>query len=74
MKVYDYGLFFEDGHKEFFCLKYGPEGTERYLDSLDNEWFDRFDQDTPGAKEVLCQLDETHGFAFCIVNSPRETE
>lgn len=76
MQVFDYGVFFEDGHRESFCLEYGPEGssTERMIADYENDSFiQRFNEETDGeALTALRKLDEIHCFAFILVNPPRE--
>lgn len=82
MKVYDYGVFFEDGHKEAFWLSYGPDveagdsDDERFIyDYRENKHLKRFNEETEGAALAMFEtFDAQHSFGFIIVNPPREID
>jgi hypothetical protein len=82
MKVYDYGVFFEDGHKESFYLEYGPDkeagdsDDDRFIyDYKNNKHMQRFNEETDGNAFAMFEtLDAEHSFGFIIVNPPRELD
>lgn len=79
MKVYDYGIFYENGMKDTFYLEYGPEesrGEETLIgDWRNNEYIKRFDEENDGVVlPGLEKRDEAWSIAFILVNPPRELE
>lgn len=69
MKVYDWGVFWEDGNKASLPMPFGPEGDEdNIIGSLDDPWIDRAVEIYPNFVEAMGELP----FGLIIVNPPRE--
>lgn len=68
MKVYDWGVFWEDGNKGSLPMPFGPEHPDNILFSLDGPWIDRAVELYPNFVEAMNDLP----FGMIVVNAPRE--
>jgi len=81
--VYDYALFYEDGHREGFYLEYGPESAKgedtMITDVRNNPYMQRFAAECGEINgltvwDMLDDFNRQHSFAFLLVNPPREID
>lgn len=72
-KVYDWGIFWEDGNKASMPIPFGPEGpNEERILGIDSPWIDRVTNEIYPrfTRDALNEMP----FGFIIVNPPREVD
>lgn len=73
-KVYDWGIFWENGEKVSMPVPFGPEdpAEDRMITTLDCEWVRRLTELYPKLPAAMDEVEDEWNFAFILVNPPRE--
>lgn len=68
MKMYDWGVFWEDGNRASLPVPFGPEHPDNIIGRLDSHWVVRIMEYLPNFVEAMNDMP----FGLIIVNPPRE--
>ena len=68
MKMYDWGVFWEDGNRASLPVPFGPVHPDNCIFDLDGEWIEKILQYMPNFVTAMDELP----FGFIVVNPPRE--
>lgn len=67
MKMYDWGVFWEDGNRANLPVPFGPVSPDNLL-TLESEWVDKLEVYYPKFRQTVGQ----RPFECIVVNPPRE--
>lgn len=70
MKMYDWGVFFEDGNKASLPVPFGPEHPDNMIGDLKDPWIEKVTKLFPTFVSEMENMNLP--FGFIIVNPPRE--